>query len=165
MRFNVPLVLIGSSVSVIDAFAPQATQTQSRSRVPILHATKPSNNENIVVDTLEAIDATVKGAVSGMALAAALWMAPATLAGPMTSAFPNIASNNDVIASSIASAKEKASGSGTRVNKDPESLLRYGLPINNKEVSIVHCVLLQLILNITKNMICLHHYTFPCYNF
>ena len=31
-------------------------------------------------------------------------------------------------------AKEMASGSGSRVNKDPESLLRYGLPINNKQV-------------------------------
>ena len=31
-------------------------------------------------------------------------------------------------------AKELASGSGSRVNKDPESLLRYGLPINNKQV-------------------------------
>jgi hypothetical protein len=33
-----------------------------------------------------------------------------------------------------ASAKEMASGSGSRVNKDPESLLRYGLPIQSKEV-------------------------------
>ena len=33
-------------------------------------------------------------------------------------------------------AKEMASGSGSRVNKDPESLLRYGLPIQNKEVCI-----------------------------
>jgi len=33
-----------------------------------------------------------------------------------------------------AMAKEMASGSGSRVNKDPESLLRLGLPINNKEV-------------------------------
>jgi hypothetical protein len=31
-------------------------------------------------------------------------------------------------------AKEMASGSGSRVNKDAESLLRYGLPINNKDV-------------------------------
>ena len=31
-------------------------------------------------------------------------------------------------------AKEMASGSGSRVNKDAESLLRYGLPINCKEV-------------------------------
>ena len=34
----------------------------------------------------------------------------------------------------IAIAKEMASGSGSRVNKDPESLLRYGLPIDNQEV-------------------------------
>jgi hypothetical protein len=34
----------------------------------------------------------------------------------------------------VANAKEMASGSGSRVNKDPESLLRYGLPIQNKEV-------------------------------
>lgn len=67
-----------------------------------------------------------------MALAAALWTAPALMAGTMDQ-FPSAASN-DVFASSIASAKEMASGSGTRVNKDPESLLRYGLPIKNKEV-------------------------------
>jgi len=34
----------------------------------------------------------------------------------------------------IVRAVEKASGSGSRVNKDAESLLRYGLPIKNKEV-------------------------------
>lgn len=36
-------------------------------------------------------------------------------------------------------AKEMASGSGSRVNKDPESLLRYGLPINNNEVRRILC--------------------------
>ena len=36
--------------------------------------------------------------------------------------------------SSVANAKQMASASGSRVNKDPESLLRYGLPINSKEV-------------------------------
>jgi len=34
----------------------------------------------------------------------------------------------------VSHAKEMASGSGSRVNKDAESLLRYGLPIQNKEV-------------------------------
>lgn len=122
-------LLLGSSVALsVNAFAPHVVP-QTRT-VPIYASTKPSQNENIVVDTLEAVDATVKGAISGMALAAALWVAPATIAGPVTSHFPG----NNVIASSVASAKEMASGSGTRVNKDPESLLRYGLPINNKEV-------------------------------
>lgn len=34
----------------------------------------------------------------------------------------------------VANAVEKASGTGSRVNKDAESLLRLGLPIKNKEV-------------------------------
>ena len=34
----------------------------------------------------------------------------------------------------VASAKDKASATGSRVNKDAESLLRLGLPINSKEV-------------------------------
>jgi len=122
------LLLLVSS----NAFAPAQIASTPFRAAPI-YATKPQN-ENNVVDTLEAIDATVKGALSGMALAAALWVAPATMAGPMTSNFPSIASGNNVIASSVASAKEMASGSGTRVNKDAESLLRYGLPIKNKEV-------------------------------
>lgn len=41
-----------------------------------------------------------------------------------------------MVTSSVANAKQMASASGSRVNKDPESLLRYGLPINSKEVRI-----------------------------
>lgn len=36
----------------------------------------------------------------------------------------------------VANAIEKASGTGSRVNKDADSLLRLGLPIKNKEVRI-----------------------------
>jgi hypothetical protein len=54
---------------------------------------------------------------------ASLWSAPA-VTSPV---FPN----------QQAMAKEMASGSGARVNKDAESLLRYGLPINNKEVRYI----------------------------
>jgi hypothetical protein len=46
----------------------------------------------------------------------------------------------------VAQAKEMASGSGSRVNKDPESLLRYGLPIDNKEVSYGFFFILSFIL-------------------
>lgn len=48
-----------------------------------------------------------------------------------------LGNNNDVsswVGGGSASASEMASASGSRVNKDPESLLRYGLPIDNKEV-------------------------------
>ena len=131
MRFySVSLLFLGSSV---DAFAPQGFPSGATiTRTTPIYSTKPQK-ENNVVDALESVDATVKGALSGMALAAVLWAAPATMAGNVATTFPS-AAGNDVIASSVAMAKEKASGSGTRVNKDPESLLRYGLPINNKEV-------------------------------
>jgi len=61
---------------------------------------------------------------------ASLWAAPAAL----------VSNNNNfdvtpqIFTSSVANAKQMASASGSRVNKDPESLLRYGLPINSKEV-------------------------------
>ena len=66
-------LLLGSSVASVNAFAPQVV-LQTRT-VPIYASNRPTQNENIVVDTLEAVDATVKGAISGMALAAALWVA------------------------------------------------------------------------------------------
>ena len=43
--------------------------------------------------------------------------------------------NNNLLNDRVVSAKEMASGSGSRVNKDADSLLRYGLPIKSKEVS------------------------------
>lgn len=136
MRFDyLSLFLLGSSATLTDAFAPHEGRGRAAgfTRSAPIHASKGPNC-NLVIDAVESIDATVKGALSGMALAAALWAAPASMAGPLTSHFQSFASTNAVIASSVASAKEKASGTGTRVNKDPESLLRYGLPIDNKEV-------------------------------
>lgn len=47
--------------------------------------------------------------------------------------------------STVAFAKEMASGSGSRVNKDPESLLRYGLPIQNKEVCVDYLIIITLL--------------------
>ncbi|GAX12201.1 hypothetical protein FisN_1Hh129 [Fistulifera solaris] len=64
-------------------------------------------------------------------VAASLWSAPAFL--DSTGVFPTT--------TSTVTAKEMASGSGSRVNKDAESLLRYGLPINNKEVRKLQVVL------------------------
>ena len=80
--------------------------------------------------------------LSGMALAAALWAAPASMMTTTTATMSSPAATHHAFLSPssssryyyVASAKEMASGSGTRVNKDPESLLRYGLPIDNSEV-------------------------------
>lgn len=125
MRFHgLSLTLLGSIITPAVSFAPQASSPANRATLQ-LHA--KSND----------LETTVKSALSGVALATALWTAPATLAG-QASHFPSF--GNDVVASSVASAKEMASGTGSRVNKDAESLLRYGLPIDNKEVRVSFCV-------------------------
>ena len=69
------------------------------------------------------------------ALSMALWGAPTALVSSSVSDHQSMMPPmiEQVFA---ANAKEKASGSGSRVNKDAESLLRYGLPIQNKEVCI-----------------------------
>ena len=125
MRFNqISFILLGSIVNPAVSFAPISSKNAN-------HASSKLNAKSNDLET------TVKAALSGAVLATALWTAPATLAGQNTH-FPSFA--NDVVTSSVASAKELASGSGSRVNKDAESLLRYGLPINNKEVSSSHYV-------------------------
>ena len=51
----------------------------------------------------------------------------------------------------VANAKEMASGSGSRVNKDPESLLRYGLPIpNDKPVRELQSAIEEIKINIAS---------------
>ena len=60
---------------------------------------------------------------------ASLWAAPAIV----QDSFVGV-NAPEFMTSSVANAKQMASASGSRVNKDPESLLRYGLPINSKEV-------------------------------
>jgi hypothetical protein len=68
------------------------------------------------------------------AMTAFLWGSPSILA-EQASNHNNLLGAPMITNTYAASAKEMASGSGSRVNKDPESLLRLGLPINNKEVS------------------------------
>lgn len=52
--------------------------------------------------------------------------------------------HNSMPSSFVASAVEKASGTGSRVNKDAESLLRLGLPIQNKEVRKERIMILMM---------------------
>lgn len=66
-------------------------------------------------------------------VAATLWASPTSLLG-LYEQHATTTHNIPFASTVVASAKEMASASGSRVNKDPESLLRYGLPINNKEV-------------------------------
>lgn len=100
---------------------PQTAATHHGScRTTAMSMTKESNDGTSLLETLyKAMAATL--------VAGVLWASPAALN-------TNV---NDIFTPSltmVANAKEMASGSGSRVNKDPESLLRYGLPINSKEV-------------------------------
>lgn len=96
-------------------------------RVSLPHdALKGSLDDNSLVQSWT--KAATK-AVAASLVAASLWTSPF-----MPNQFVDYVGGQLSTTSTIASAKEMASGSGSRVNKDPESLLRYGLPINNKEV-------------------------------
>lgn len=78
--------------------------------------------------------AAVKQWTMAALVASTIWASPAVMA-PYYMMQQKDNEDNTIITMGVASAKDKASGSGSRVNKDPESLLRYGLPIQNKEVS------------------------------
>lgn len=81
-------------------------------------------------------------------LTAALWAAPlANLQADLNFQNPAFVSNNPNF---VVQAKEMASGSGSRVNKDAESLLRYSLPINNKEVRKVQTNIEEIRTNIAS---------------
>ena len=66
------------------------------------------------------------------AMTCALWGAPTFMAEQTVN--NHILPLENVPGYLMAQAKDKASATGSRVNKDADSLLRYGLPINNKQV-------------------------------
>jgi hypothetical protein len=129
MQFT-SLALLASVTSTL-AFAPSQTRTQTSS-------TSLEAHKNV----FKSMEENVKGAVAATFLAGAIWASPAAMfSGDVASSNPFL---NEIHSSVVADAKEMASGSGSRVNKDPESLLRLGLPIpKDKEVSVgdfVYCV-------------------------
>lgn len=77
---------------------------------------------------------SVQRTMATLCVTASLWMAPAALVPVMPSSFTDYMYSPS---SCVVHAKEMASGTGSRVNKDPNSLLRLGLPISNKEVRAV----------------------------
>jgi hypothetical protein len=100
--------------------------THGRPMTLLAAAPNNSNSKNKNSNPLDVLSTNLgKALATTFLVTASLWSTPGvTSSSPF---FPN----------QQAMAKEMASGSGSRVNKDPESLLRYGLPINNKEVRII----------------------------
>lgn len=144
MRFS-HLVLVPIALS--SAFVPSSVRPSkySSNAAPSLYASSPQDNsdsEANAIDTFwHSVDPLKQHLATGVAtafLSASLWASPAALMGmPVVSNNVNIDNASPWV--SVANAKEMASGSGSRVNKDPESLLRLGLPIKNKEVRYATC--------------------------
>ena len=120
MKVSLPLTALLATSTTTDAFSPPLTPP-SASRHGTSSALQASTNENEF--SLETLFRNVGKVVASAAVSAALW-------GSDLAPF----AQQQMMQVQPVQAVEKASGSGSRVNKDPESLLRYGLPIQNKEV-------------------------------
>ena len=128
MRFSVPIILAALLAQSSSAFVP-SQNVRSATTTELMMASddhKPFFHKSW--------DQMARQTLTTAFVAASLWSAPAFM--------PN---SNPVFPTSTAVAKEMASGTGSRVNKDPESLLRYGLPINNKEVRRSCCCFRRII--------------------
>jgi len=124
MRFCLVTLFVAKLCS---SFTPSSRSTYPSATTDnsFLKMNKNGNDENMD---------KVKRTVAASFVAASLWASPASLVGSNIFHWDNHILN-DVAISATANAKEMASGSGSRVNKDAESLLRYGLPIpKDKEI-------------------------------
>ena len=121
MKYSIAyLSLLASGINEVSAFSP------------LNHVSfKTAGRSSLQMKKERTWEDHIGQAMTAAAFAASIWASPASMMGPLAeqnSFFSNSAST--------AMAKEMASGSGSRVNKDPESLLRLGLPIpNDKDVS------------------------------
>jgi len=124
------LLLVLQSFSSTSAFTPGTTKTHASPTFLKMQL----NNHDVEHKLPQKIMKEAKDVLSVGMMAALLWTSPIAMMDGV-----NHANNNNIIMENIhgtlvADAKEMASGSGSRVNKDAESLLRYGLPIKSKEV-------------------------------
>lgn len=153
MRFHVHVLAITWSVASTVmttptlAFVPNvvttntATNAMTFSHSRLLahhnhHNDVKSSENNIKSNNNVFVNAMKQWTMAAM-VATTIWASPAAMA-PFAATHAVFQDNAIINTMGVASAKDKASGSGSRVNKDPESLLRYGLPIQNKEVSLEH---------------------------
>jgi hypothetical protein len=128
MKFASALAVLALAPSAeVGAFGTLSPPTSRMTTA--LHANKNDNKQHAKNNPFVNFCATA-------AMTAFLWGSPVLVSEQMVNhpSTPPMLSQVLVDQSTIASAREKASGTGSRVNKDPESLLRLGLPIKNKEV-------------------------------
>jgi hypothetical protein len=146
MRLVPSLLVCSAAWLQVHAFSPLATSTSSpRKTLLALHATttpKAKSTGSPCYPPLASQLVQAQKALAAVFVAGALWAAPAAT----TQLHLSVGLDTSNPIGMVANAKEMASGSGSRVNKDPESLLRYGLPITNKEVSTASMILVCIIL-------------------
>mmetsp|Transcript_5139 Transcript_5139/g.6639 ORF Transcript_5139/g.6639 Transcript_5139/m.6639 type:complete len:502 (-) Transcript_5139:199-1704(-) len=138
LTYLISASLLSSSTAFTVVSPVTVTGTNSNSNAPSplvpvtkLEAMKKSDDLIDIINT-KSVQNQVKGIMASTLIAAALWVSPAALMNNVEGG-PSFV--NDIRTSVVADAKEMASASGSRVNKDAESLLRYGLPIpKDKEV-------------------------------
>ena len=120
MKFSSTTLLCALGVAPVAAFTNQVPSIATSATTTSLQAERNNN-------AFSSFCATA-------AMSALLWGSPGMIAEQATTHDLPFGLNGVVEQHVVAGAKDKASATGSRVNKDAESLLRLGLPINSKEV-------------------------------
>jgi len=137
------LYILTAALPVVAFINPLSSSSSSSSstfniqqkQATTLQATEHNNDESRI-DVGFFNKNSMTNCFATAAMSALLWVSPAMLAEQTSTAQYQLplGLNNAIERNFVADAQDKASATGSRVNKDAESLLRLGLPIKNKEV-------------------------------
>lgn len=130
-------LLLLATLSRCAAFTPSVITPHRAATQTRLNAQNDGvdNSNQSMPNHWRGIQDNVKSVIAATVLAGSLWASPSAVVSTIGSGDGSPMWLDGITSSVVADAKEMASGSGSRVNKDPESLLRYGLPIpKDKEI-------------------------------
>jgi hypothetical protein len=126
MKLSLAAISLLATTCTIAAFSPTHLSRKAPSITEL--SALPSNNNN----NNNGNDNVFAKAFATAAMTCFLWGAPGVVAEQAVN--NHILPMDNIPQFLTAQAKDKASATGSRVNKDAESLLRLGLPIDNKQV-------------------------------
>lgn len=139
-----------ATLSSCVAFAPSVLTPHHTTTETRLNALN-DGRDNQAMSNWRDIQDNVKSMVAATILAGSLWASPSAVVSTLGSGDGSPMWVDNIKTTVVADAKEMASGSGARVNKDPESLLRYGLPIpKDKEIRKFQGVIEDIRLDISS---------------
>lgn len=131
------LLILFTTLLTSSAFTPSVVTPHHATATTRLSAQKNDldNLNEAVSHHWRSMQDNVKGAMAATLLAGSLWSSPSALVSMTSNGHGTPVWLDGITSSVVADAKEMASGSGARVNKDADSLLRFGLPIpKDKEI-------------------------------